>query len=230
MASRLSGQLRKFGFRVFLAVGRLGYPFEEYQIRWSVDERGYNVSNEEALEQMNLSPTDSPWTQERHAQAAQWGELIFAPDPGWGNQHDTFCMAIDEIGGRWERLALACGDTIFSEPLMDDVMGKLPWPCQFQMHPCHSIFLLDKMRIGVYRDYADKYRRRPERYLSWKEVIRRYPDGDLGTGVLKRSGIRHCGWHDWPWQNVKDTNALWYDVDSPSKYAIAKDKIQKGEI
>ena len=217
-ASRLAGQLRDLDFEVFIAVGKLGYPFGSYQLRWSGDEKGYNIPSEEGLGSIGLSPTDSPWTSELYRRASQWGKLISVPDPGWGNQHDTFCVGLDEIGGQWEKVLLVCGDTLFSNSLIADITTLLPWPCQFQMHPCHSVFLLDREHAGAYRSRAQNYRRRPENYWDWRQTVARYPDGQIGTGLLEYDRIKHCGWHNWPGGKVEDYSKLWIDLDGPSKY------------
>ena len=219
IVSRLAGQLGNLGFEVFIAIGALGYPFGSYQLRWGSDERGYNTPSEEGLRSIGLSPADSPWTTELYGQISQWGELVSIPDPGWGNQHDTFCVSLDRIGKQWDKVLLICGDTILDDSLIVGITNLLPWPCQFQMHPCHSIFLLDRKHVGVYRNHAQDYRRRPDKYQAWKRIIPRYPDGQIGTGLLERDGIKHYGWHNWPEGVIEDSNKMWVDVDSPSKYA-----------
>jgi len=226
IVSRLAGQLGNLGFEVFIAIGALGYPFGSYQLRWGSDERGYNTPSEEGLRSIGLSPADSPWTSEIYKQASQWGKLISVPDPGWGNQHDTFCIGLDEISGQWERVLLVCGDTLFDDSFIADITTLLPWPCQFQMHPCHSVFLLDRGHVGAYRSRAQNYRRRPESYWDWKQMIARYPDGQIGTGLLEYDRIKHYGWHNWPGGKIEDSSKLWIDIDASSKYAkIAGDDV-----
>jgi len=218
VVSRLSTQLSNLEFEVFIAIGKLGYPFGNYQLRWGGDENGYNIPNEEGLSSIGLSPTGSPWTSELYKRASQWGKLISIPDPGWGNQHDTFCISLDEIGKWWEKVLLVCGDTLLDDSLIADIANRLSWPCQFQLHPCHSIFLLDKAHAGIYRNHSQDYRRRPASYRAWKRITPRYPDGQIGTGSLERDGIKHCGWHSWPEKEAEDISKLWIDLDGPSKY------------
>lgn len=227
--SRLSKQFYRLDYNVFIAVGALGYPFKAYQPRGGYRTQAYaDRSIDSILEEIGVQPNDSPWMPERHAYAATLGEIVIMPDPGWSNQHDSFCEAMDYLGDNWERLVLICGDTIFSTTFLIDVFKTLPWPCQFGMHYNHAIFLLDKVGGATYRSYTEGHRKRARNLAGWPTATKLYPDGGIGTGRLGILGVEHCGWHSRKWRHLRDWRHLWFDIDHPNGYQEAMEGIKKG--
>ena len=227
--SRLSGQLKSLGFRVMIVVGALGYPFKDYQPRGG-DHVRYDagVSVNSILEEIGIQLDDSPWTPERHAYAATLGKIVVTPDPGWSNQHNSFCEAMDCIDSDYHHLVLVCGDTIFSPSFLGEVFNNLPWPSQFGMHPNHAIFLLDKGGAEIYRRYAEGHRKRPCRAEDWPAYAALQPDGGRGTGLLEKLGIKHGGWHSPKWKHLQDWSPFWLDIDHLVSYQEIIDRIAAG--
>jgi len=225
---RVSKQLRHLGFYTYVAVGPLGYPYHAYQPRggYFTNEQVKNLL--QVLKGRGVDPVASPWTEERHAYAAEYGELLIMPDPGWGNQHNTFCEAIDNIKKSWDRLLLVHGDTLFSSQLLREVL-ELSAPFQFDMCPNHAIFLLDEAGAQIYRTYAEDYRKRATRPEDWVSRTRLAPDGAVGLAELACRGISQYGWSHPKWKHVKDDNAhLWLDIDIAPNYSDANERIKKG--
>jgi len=224
---RLSKQLSALSFYTYVAVGPLGYPYRSYQPRgvyFTDDAKDYISS----LRNRGVDPDGSPWTEDRHTRAASCGELLIMPDPGWANQHDTFCRAMDSIDRSWDLLLLICGDTLFSTEFLKDVM-ELSIPFQFDMCSNHAIFVLDKSGAQAYRAYAEWHRKRAKVPKDWVARTTAYPDGSIGQGSLSKLGIRQYGWHSPKWKPLMDkVERLWLDIDIPANYRNANERIGEG--
>lgn len=224
LLSKLSEQLRKLDFTVFVCVGPFGYPFGAYQsrVRAKPFPRGESVLIEIVLKKLGLDPEDSPWTQEIYDHAWEHGTVLPMDNPGWCNQHDTFCQGINRIGNIWNQVMLVCGDTIFSTPLLEKIAG-LPPPCQYQMCRAHSVFLLSQNGVEIYHNYAQDHRKRWKNFRVRPGIIRAYPDGGLGTHRLKKLDIKHFGPHNGP-------QGAWRDVDGSGSYEDAKAMVNNGKL
>lgn len=224
LLSKLSEQLQGLDFTVFVCVGPLGYPFGAYQPRVQAKPlpRGDLKPIEVILREMSLDPESSPWTREIHDHAQQYGTVLPMDDPGWCNQHDTFCQGIDRIGGGWDQVLLVCGDTIFSTGLLRGIT-ELPPPCQYQMCHAHSVFLLDRHGRGIYRSYAQGCRKRWVNFRVREAAIAKYPDGRVGTNRLMKLNIEHFGVHNGP-------QGTWRDVDGPGSYEDARAMVNSGKL
>lgn len=215
--SRLVAQLR--GFEIFIAVGKLESTADSYPVRRIHFEHPKPESLEARLERLGVSSKMKPWTPERHEYIRRLGTII-PVEAGGFSCHNTFCLVMDYIGYDWDRTLLIQGDNLFSTEYITKIVEESPWPCQYQMHPAHSIFLLDRVAARVYREYAEAYRIHvgdsPEKFGQ--------PDERAGTVRLAELGIPHWGPHrdqitsEWFHDN-------WLDVDDIEDYANAKRRV-----
>ena len=228
--SRLAKQLSDLDFDVVIGMGELGYPFGEYRWRYQRLEPGEEPKSiDSVLEEWGLSPSDSPWTQERLDLAAEWGTVMQMPNPGIGNSHDTACILMDRIGiAKWEGLLSTMGDSLFPSTLLPAIVGLDP-PFQYQICPNHSIFLFDTVGATYYREYCNRPEMRETvvAMREWGRISGLLPNGHpRGAGILQsEGGIRKLGPHNAPGGELK-----FVDIDVPSVYAAAQQMIADGSI
>lgn len=226
IVSRLTKQLQQLSFEIIIAAGKIGYPYHAYTPY--CPGKGIAPHLQDAMNTEGISPDSSPWTQERIDYLSQLGKVIQIPDPGIGNCHDTYCQVIDSLmdDESWKRLLLIHGDTMFTDGLLQDIVD-LPWPSQFMMHPLHSVFKLDRLATVIYREYSEPYRTGWETWLQRKDMTTEWPDGGSGGSILANLGIPGYGMNHVGRPSVEED---WLDVDDPSKYRVAKRRIEKGEM
>lgn len=231
-ASRLSRQLSQLGLEIYIAVGELGYPFGKYMWRGQWAPEG-----EEALPidlflyMMDLSPKDSPWTQDLLDYASEIGNVIQVPDPGRGNSHNSFCVALDEIGEEnWDDIVLVQGDMVLPDTFFEQII-EFPRPCQYQMCPNHSVFLLDAEGTAFYRAVCEQPHMREGCALlrDWRKISRQYPNGHPhGTEMMEREGgIKKRALFNTP-EGPPPFELI--DIDSPRTYKKVREKIADGTI
>lgn len=230
--SRLSAQLTNLDFDIYIAIGELGYPFGKYMWRYQKVPDGEGARSVDVfLEQMGLSPSDSPWTQERLDYAAQLGTVIQISNPGRGNSHDTFCIVLDMIGEEsWDDILMVQGDMVLPEKFLAQIVD-LPKPCQYQLCPNHSIFLLDKKGSTFYRGFCERPHMREgcDLLRDWKVICSQYPNGHPhGTGILQdEGGIKKRA----PFNTPSGPIPLRFiDIDSVRSYDGAKKAIANGSV
>ena len=226
-ASRLAAQFRAMGYNVALTAGPLGYRYRDCQPRHEFWDRG--KTSEETACLIGVDPDASPWTDALHRYIRKLGTMIVQPDPGWKSKHDSYCMAIDILESGYDRVVLARGDKLYQSAFLENVLSAMPWPCQFSLDVYHSIFMLDRKGVGVYRADAQNHRQRSKALQNWGQEMSKQPDGGEGTGRLDRAGIKHYSWHMPPWDHV-DRYSLWADVDCPQGYADAICRVSEGRI
>ena len=221
--SRISGKLTSREFRVIIAVGAIGYPFRSYQQRGGFFMEQTPI--DEMIQELGVTPGGSPWTREIHQYAARYGELAIMPEPGWTNQHDTFCRILDTMSD-YHKVLLIQGDILLADVLWDQLFQ---WEPSFQFVPCpnHSIFLLKGNGLSAYRERAEMSRKRPTDPSTWNDGARAYPDGAVGSGYLQHNGVKLYGWNHTPWR-LMDTGQYWLDIDNGANYNMANERIEKG--
>ena len=228
--SRLAKHLSALDFDVIIGVGELGYPLREYTRRYQNVAPGEEPrSIDPLLEKWGLSPSDSPWTQERLDLAAEWGTVMQMPDPGIGNSHDTTCIIMDRIGiENWDGLLVVAGDSLFPATLLSEIVGLRP-SFQYQICPNHSIFLFDTDGAAYYREYCKQpdMRKAIATMGEWRRISGRLPNGHpRGAGILhSEGGIRKLGPHNAPGGELK-----FCEIDTPLGYAVAQRVIADGSI
>jgi hypothetical protein len=226
IVSRLVKQLQQLDFEIVIAAGKIGYPYRAYAPY--APSLAPSACLTHAMNVTGISLDSSPWTQERIDYLSELGKVIQIPNPGVGNCHDTYCQVIDSLTDdkSWGRLLLIHGDTMFTDGFLQDIMD-LPWPSQFIMHPLHSVFKLDRSTTAIYRKYAESYRTGWETWLQRKGMTAKWPDGGSGGTILAKLGIPGYGMDHVGRPNIEID---WLDIDDPSKYSIAKRRIEKGEM
>lgn len=180
--SRLSHQLSSHGFKIVIAVGKLGSLYPKYVAsagnRW--------ISRPLAKQMLN----QSPWTRGRLAFAAEYGRTIAISKPDQGGSVESVCHVID-ILQREEpltRLLIVFGDTLFSDKALDDLLD-LPFP--FCLHRGGEfLFYLDAKGVEIYHKLAP---RRPPNaeFFRWKHQIV-HPYHQL-QAELARTGVHLFG-------------------------------------
>ncbi len=221
--SRLVAQLR--GFEIFIAVGMLESTADSYPVRRIHFEHPKPESLEARLERLDVSPKMRPWTPERHEYIGRLGTIV-PVEAGGFSCHNTFCFVMDYIGYDWDRTLLIQGDNIFTTEYITRIIEKSPWPCQYQMHPAHSIFLLDRAATKTYRGYAEAYRT----HIGNKPESLKQPDERTGTVRLAKLGIPHWGPHKDPMvASYEWLRENWYDIDDVEGYAEIKGEILNGK-
>lgn len=226
IVSRLARQLQQLDFEIVIAAGEIGYPYHAYTPY--CPGIGISPSLKYAMDAEGIPLNSSPWTRERIDYLSRLGTVIHMPNPGIGNCHDTYCQIIDKLMSdeSWERLLLIHGDTMFTDEFLQDIMN-LPWPSQFIMHPLHTIFKLDRPTTVTYREYAEPHRTGWETWRQRKGMTSKWPDGGSGGTILAKLGIPGHGMNHVGRPNIEID---WLDVDDPSKYSIARRRIEKGEM
>lgn len=206
--SRTATTLMDNGFEVYVAIGPPGYPYSMY--KRSIIPDGWIFWNE------------SPWTQERYDYAAQFGTVLEMPDPGgWSTSLDTFCTAMDIIGGdNWDHLILACGDMLIPKNILEYVIGCTV-PFVFSFTAFHSYFGLDKDGARFFREYTEPFRRyaTKESWLSDKDMA----PGHLGTAAMAKAGFSIYGRGNAPAHE-------WTDVDICAHYRDAHELVTSGKL
>ena len=230
-ASRLSAQFRAMGYDVALTAGPLGYKFKAYQPRheFRTSPQYREKSSIEVAKIIGVNPGGTPWTEALHRYIRELGMLIVQPDPGWTTKHDSFCVALGQIGQSHDRVVLARGDKVYNTAFLHRMLEILPWPCQFSLDVYLSFFLLDRRGISIYLNDAQAHRERSRAKQNWGQEMAKQPDGTEGTGRLARAGITHCGWHTPPWDEIQ-RDGVWLDVDRPASYAETKRRIAGGSV
>ena len=228
-ASYLSERFREMDYDVVLTAGPLGYPFKACQPRheFRTASRYAGMSGAEIARIIGVDPEGTPWTDELHRYIRTLGTLIVQPSPGWMSKHDSYCVALDAIARDYDRVVLVRGDKLYDARFLSQVMDTMPWPCQFSLEVYHSIFMLDRNGVAIYRRDAQAHRERSRAKQNWGQEMAKQPDGGEGTGRLDRAGIPHYGFHTPPW-NEWDRSEVWEDMDHPPGYAKAKNKIAEG--
>ena len=190
------------GFKVYIAVGPLSYPYRKY-VRW--------VSSLHAPVLPEDFPwDDSPWTQERLDYAATLGTIITVPDPGgWSTSLDTLCVGMDALGpDKWDGLLLACGDMVVPRICLEYMLA-LEKPFSLSFTAFHSYFFMDKSDAEFFRAYAEPFRRFKDE-KSW-----RY-DKDKSPGHLGSADLREAGFTIHSHSILPSTR--WTDVDTMQTY------------
>ena len=221
--SRLAKQLYyDFGFQIIIGAGMPGCTFRSFA-RFCP---GCEISKEleEELLAQGLTLDDSPWTWEHISYLQELGGVALMPNPGIGNCHDTYCRIIDSaLPEKWDRLLMLHGDMMFTNKFLTDVFA-LPWPCQFSMHPVHTMFLLTPSGLPPYRSFAEGHRSGWKTYTEKAEMAMDWPGGIRG---VHKVGIPCYAMRTIGRQNVE---IEWLDVDDPPKYKVAKQRIANGEM
>jgi NDP-sugar pyrophosphorylase family protein len=224
IVSRLIKQLKGFGFEIIIGAGTVGYPYHAYAPFCKDGE----ISPEllEALDENGFLLEDSPWTQERIDYLSKLGTVVHMPDPGSSSRHDTFCRIIDTLD-TWDNLMLVHGDMMFVDKFLQDVIN-LPWPCQFSMHPVHTIFMLDYDKGMMYREYSEQYREGGVARADKKHITLDWPGGQIGAHRLATEfGLPAYGMITIGRPNLE---IEWLDVDEPQKYREALRRIKEREM
>ena len=143
--SRLSSQLRKRGFTIFIGVAPVGYTYPSATYFVTYKKRRYPVDKGSA--QIGLSV--EVWTQERLDYVAKFGTTFFGPDPDKSNINSTLLAGIDRAGPDWDRWLLLPGDMMFSDALLDEIIA---WPCSCALWLGDLALWLNAEGIGHYRE------------------------------------------------------------------------------
>lgn len=199
--SRTAMILADNDFEVYIAIGKLGYPYSKY-VRLFATPDPPSIGDD-------FFWNSSPWTQERYDYAAQYGTVIEIPNPGgWSTSWDTLCIAMDTIGEEnWERLLLARGDMIIPRYYLETIINAA-YPSVFLFTAFHSYIQLDIDGAKFLRSYVEQFRRF-ETKESWKHDKNMSPD-HWGTQELKKAGFDIHG---------RDlANNKWTDVDIAATY------------
>lgn len=223
--SRLVKQLKHHGFKIVIGAGEPGCTYQSFAMFCPGCEIHPRLKVE--LSRFGQSLDMSPWTPERIAYLRTLGTVHLMPNPGVGNCHDTYCHVIDTGLASWNRLLLLHGDTLFIDKFLDDIFA-LSWPCQFSMHPVHTMFLLTPEILSAYRNFAEQHRAGWETYREKQVMAMRWPGGIKGARVLAtKLGLPAHSMGTIGRQNVE---IEWLDIDDPSKYIEARRRIAAGEM
>jgi hypothetical protein len=224
IVSRLAKQLKRFGFEIVIGAGQPGCTFQSFEKFCPGCVVGDVLTTE--LAESGLSLDDSPWTEGRIEYLESLGKVVLMPNPGIGNCHDTYCRIIDVALGTWDRLLLLHGDMLFTDKFLTDIFA-LPWPCQFSMHPVHTMFLLTPNILPAYRQFAQGHRSGWNTFKEKQVMAMGWPGGVRGVNVLSGLGLPTYSMGHIGRPNLE---IEWLDVDEPHKYVEAKRRIAAGEM
>ena len=225
IVSRLAKQLESFGFEITIGAGEPGCTFKSFEKFCPGCVIGEKLAGE--LAEKGLSLGDSPWTEERIDYLRELGNVVLMPNPGIGNCHDTYCRIIDTALGSWDQLLLLHGDMLFTDKFLTDIFA-LPWPCQFSMHPVHTMFLLTPGALPIYRQFAQGHRTGWDTFKEKQIMAMSWPGGQLGAHKLATElGLPAYSMEDIGRPNIE---IEWLDVDELGKYVEALRRIKTGEM
>lgn len=219
--SRLAKQLGRFGFQVIIGAGMPGCTFQSFARFCPGCEIGEQLEYE--LKMHGFALDDSPWTWDYISYLQELGGVALMPDPGVGNCHDTYCRIIDSALPEWNRLLMLHGDMMFTDAFLHDVFA-LPWPCQFSMHPVHTMFLLTPEALPIYRAFAEAHRAGWTTYKEKQVMAMDWPGGIHGARKLNLPLYSMIG------VGRDNVEIEWLDVDDPPKYTEARRRIASGEM
>lgn len=205
-------QLTHRGFTVFITVGRPGCIFPN-RVAATTERFNFRVHNDCSIR--------SPWDWQLIDRIRRTcGCPILVPNPDTYSYHDSFCRAIDVIGYEWDSLLMSCGDHLYTEGLLDNMMD-LPIPCQLRAAPGKelTLFCLNPSGARLYRRLADEHRAPSKHGWNGRNST---PTGWSPDGVeLAKSVPLAYVENEFP---DRSSNEFSRDVDSPAAYNYIIDK------
>jgi hypothetical protein len=140
--SRVADQLQDRGFSLFVSVGKPGCLFPTAAMHYGGRR---TLITKEAF---GIGRTVSPWTAERVRYVQQFGCAVEQANPDVGNCHTSFYSLLDAAGKDWDRWLLLCGDMVFSDALLDEMLSYAR-SCWFRLKD--QVLLLDRQGVDDYK-------------------------------------------------------------------------------